>query len=103
MWREDWKGLSKNVSGTVYMISSFGDPLKYYDPKIDIVDIRQISPNPSLTRGGLQKTITVIPYGEEIHGVDHNNILEKAGYDKMAETDFRAGVSLEKWEKMGTK
>lgn len=88
MWREDWKSLSKNISGNVYMIESFGDPIKYYDPNMKITDIRG-----KIT----DREITVIPYGEIIHGVDHHNILEKDGYTKKSETDYR-GVSLEKWE-----
>jgi len=93
MWREDWKSLSKNINGPVYMISSFEDPLEYYRPGTKILDIKG-------TISG--KEITVIPYGEEIHGVDHNAILEKDGYSKKTEIDYRE-VSLEKWEKAGTK
>jgi hypothetical protein len=91
MWREDWKSLSKNLDGPVYMIGSSGDPVKYYNSKIQIMDIRgKIS----------GKEISVIPYAEEIYGVDHNAILEKAGYSKKNEIDYRE-VSLEKWKMAG--
>jgi uncharacterized membrane protein len=90
MWREDWKTATRNLSGNVYMISSFGDPVKYYNQKVNIIDIRaQI--------GG--SNISVIPYGEEIHGVDHNQILIKANYKKTGEIDYR-GVTVETWQKI---
>lgn len=106
MWREDWRTLNRNINGPVYMIGSFEDPIKYYNPNIKIYDIRQISLNlpsedlgTSLTKEGLENVITVIPYGEEIHGVDHKAILEKAGYIKKTETDYRE-VTLETWQKI---
>lgn len=97
MWREDWKNLSKDLGSNVYMISSFGDPVKYYNPNIKISDIRDVKPTlPSLQKGGNKVEITVIPYGEEIHGVDHNKILNAAGYQKISETDYRE-VTMETW------
>jgi uncharacterized membrane protein len=92
MWREDWKTLSQNLGTDVYMISSFEDPVKYYRPEIIVKDIRE-----PVT----EKEITVIPYGEVIHGVDHKNILGKQGYTMKSETDYRE-VTLEKWERMAT-
>jgi uncharacterized membrane protein len=89
MWREDWKSLSRDVGVSVYMISSFGDPIKYYRPEVTIQDVRN-----NIT----EKEITVVPYGEVIHGVDHNKILTAAGYDKKTEVDYR-GVSLETWQR----
>jgi hypothetical protein len=90
MWREDWRTVTKSLSGSVYMISSFGDPVKYYDPKIKTYDIRNTI---------YESKITVIPYGEVIHGVDHNAILTKAGYVKKTEINFR-GVTTENWQKI---
>lgn len=87
MWRENWKTLAKNLNGPVYMINSFGDPIKYYNPNIKIDDIRN-----KIT----EKSITVIPYGEETHGIDHNKILNAAGYRKISETDYRE-VTTETW------
>ena len=91
MWREDWKSLVMNLDNKVYMIASFGDPVKYYKQDIQISDIRsQIT----------EKEITVIPYGEEIHGVDHKTILGKQGYKLEKIYNFR-GVTAEDWH-LGT-
>lgn len=92
MWREDWKSLSKDLNNSVYMVSSFGDPIKYYRPTTMIYDLRNMK---------YESEITVIPYGEEIHGVNHNDILTKDGYKKISITNYRE-ITLEKWEKMGT-
>lgn len=86
-YREDWKSLSKDAGNKVYMIDSFGDPLKYYRPDIQISDVRsQIE----------EQQITVIPYGEAIHGVDHSKILEKSGYKKDGGKSYR-DLSWETW------
>jgi uncharacterized membrane protein len=90
MWREDWKTLVKNLNGPVYMVSSFSDPVKYYNPDIKINDIK----------GDISgKEISVIPYGEEIHGINHQQILTTAGYKKKTETDYRE-VTIETWQKI---
>ena len=88
MWREDWRSTVRQINkNEVYMVASFGDPVNYYNNKIAVKDIRgQIS----------GKEIWVIPYGEEIHGVDHKQILTKAGYSLETQTDFRE-MGLEKW------
>ncbi len=86
-YREDWKSLAVKLPNKVYIISSFSDPVKYYDAKIIIQDSRTKP---------LEKEITVIPYGEEIHGFNHNNYLSKLGYKKIGETDYR-GVAKEDW------
>ncbi|MBI2464735.1 glycosyltransferase family 39 protein [Candidatus Shapirobacteria bacterium] len=85
--REDWKTLSVNLPNKVYMIESFGDPLRYYKPNIEIIDIRK-KPTESI--------ITVIPYGEIIHGVDHQKILTEQGYRLVSRSVFRELVS-ETW------
>ena len=96
-YREDWKGLTKSLSECqisndkcqIYMISSFSDPIKFYNQNIEIYDLRdEIN----------EDEITVIPYGELIHGVDHQKILTNYGYKKTGEKDFR-GVFWEKWKK----
>ena len=96
-YREDWKGLIKSLSECqisndkcqIYMISSFSDPIKFYNQNIEIYDLRdEIN----------EDEITVIPYGELIHGVDHQKILTNYGYKKTGEKDFR-GVFWEKWKK----
>ena len=63
-YREDWKSLTAKLPDKVYMISSFGDPVKYYDARIMVQDSR-IKP--------IEKEITVVPYGEEIHGFNHTD------------------------------
>jgi hypothetical protein len=72
------------------MVSSFSDPVKYYNPDIKINDIK----------GDISgKEISVIPYGEEIHGINHQQILTTAGYKKKTETDYRE-VTIETWQKI---
>lgn len=86
--REDWKSLSANLPDKIYMISSFADPIKYYK-NIDIVDIRTPV---------LENNIIVIPYGESIHGFDHNNYLNNLGYNKISAQNFRELIT-ENWVK----
>jgi len=85
--REDWKTMSINLPEKVYMIDSFGDPVRYYKPSIKIVDIRSKPTEP---------TITVIPYGEIIHGVDHQKILSEQGYKLVSKNIFRE-LEVETW------
>lgn len=88
-YREDWKSVASNLSGDVYMIESFADPIKFYNPNINIYDLR----------GKIdQNNIKVITYGEEIHGVDHVNIMNRLGYQKIGQKNYR-GIILENWEK----
>lgn len=88
-YREDWKSISKELEGSVYMISSFGDPIKFYNPEIKINDLRN----------KIEETeIKVIPYGELIHGVKHELILSDFGYQKTGEKSFRE-ITLETWKK----
>jgi uncharacterized membrane protein len=92
MHREDWKGVTESLKNEteVYMVKSFEDPVKFYNPKIKILDIRsQI----------LDKNIWVIPYGEVIHGVNHEEILSRLGYKLEKQINFREMV-LEKWQKI---
>jgi len=90
-YREDWQSMAKTLPNKVYMVASFGDPIKYYKPTINIVDIRSSI---------VDKEITIIPYGEEIHGVNHKNILEKMGYKLNKINNYR-GVTTENWH-LGT-
>lgn len=91
MHREDWKDLSKNLQNneTVYIISSFSDPIKYYRNNIKIKDLK--------TENIIEKKITVVPYGEEIHGINHNEKLTKLGYQKLETKNFRE-IVLENWK-----
>jgi 4-amino-4-deoxy-L-arabinose transferase-like glycosyltransferase len=86
-WREDWKSLVPNLPDKVYMISSFADPIKYYS-NAKVVDIREKI---------VDKEITVVPYGEAIHGFDHSKYLTSLGYKKTSEKDFRE-VTMENWQ-----
>ena len=91
MHREDWKSLSASLNEeAVYMISSFGDPIKFYKEGIEINDIRNVEP--------IEEKIQVIPYGEEIHGINIDERLSKLGYRKTEEKNFRE-LSLEGWQK----
>ena len=88
-YREDWKSLSKDLGQKVYMVSSFSDPVSYYRKDVKIDDIREkIS----------DQEITVVPYGEIIHGIDHNQILATAGYQKTATKNYRE-ITAETWTK----
>ena len=89
-YREDWKSVMAEIKNdeSVYIIESFSDPIKFYNPKIEIKDLRNTITEPE---------INVIPYGEVIHGIDHKKILEGLGYKMVEKKDFRE-MELEKWE-----
>jgi hypothetical protein len=88
-YREDWKSLIGNLEGRVHMIESFGDPVKYYNENIEVVDIRgEITEN----------KIKVVPYGAIIHGVETESLLTGKGFRKVEVKNFRE-LSLEYWEK----
>ena len=88
-YREDWKSVVSELKNkeSVYMIGSFGDPVKFYNPEIKVYDLRDKI---------YESEIIVIPYGELIHGVDHEKILTDLGYKKTEVLNFRE-ISLEKW------
>ena len=93
-YREDWKGITKSLSECqisndkcqIYMISSFGDPIKFYNPEIKIKDIKTEIPN--------EKEIWVIPFGAAIHGIDINQKLNNLGYKEVGAKNFREMVLL---------
>ena len=91
-YREDWKSLVTDLptNTPVYMIASFADPVNYYKKDIRIIDIKQIQP--------IEKEIIYLPYGEAIHGFEHNKIFESIGYKKIGEKSFRE-ISFERWQK----
>jgi hypothetical protein len=88
--REDWKSASHSLGGNqVYMISTFGDPVNFYRPEIKVKDIR----------GEIEgDVIEVIPYGQEIHGLNHNQILVNKNYKRVKQTNLR-GMVTESWQK----
>ena len=92
MHREDWKSLSEGLKkeDNVYLISSFGDPIKYYRPEIKINDIKNSNPE--------EEKIKIIKYGEEIHEVNSQEKVEKLGYKKISEESLR-GMKIEEWQK----
>jgi len=89
-YREDWKGVVKEIENqkSVYMIGSFGDPVKFYNPDIKIYDLRDKI---------YESEINVIPYGEAIHGINHQKILTDLGYKMINQESFRE-IGLEKWK-----
>jgi len=92
MHREDWKSLSASLKkeDNIYLISSFGDPIRYYNSEVKINDIKSSEPE--------EDKIKIVKYGEEIHGVDSSKKVEGLGYKKIGEENFR-GIKLEKWQK----
>ncbi len=91
MHREDWKSLSGSLENNqkIYMIESFGDPIKFYNPTIQIEDIKVSLPK--------ENRVVVIPYGDIIHGIDTNKKMTELGYKQKEVKDFRE-VRLEFWE-----
>ncbi len=92
MYREDWKSVAASLgNGTkVYMIESFSDPIKFYNSTILIKDIKTIKP--------AEDKVTLIPYGEVIHGIDTKKEMESLGYKLIKENSFRE-VTTEEWQK----
>jgi uncharacterized membrane protein len=88
-YREDWKAAAKSLEGEVVMIASVSDPVKYYSPKTEIVDLGEFF--------GGEREVTLIPYASEIHGINYRAAMEKMGYFKTGENDYR-GVVVEQWE-----
>jgi len=92
MHREDWKSLvaSLNNNQKIYMIGSFADPVKFYNPTIQIGDIKSSDPK--------ENEVTIVPYGEIIHGINTKEKMEKLGYQLLEKNSFRE-ISLETWKK----
>ncbi len=89
--REDWKSLAQNLpTTTIYAIPQSMDALRYYQPYIEIRDIRTLNP----TRTA--ENIYVIPYTFPIYGVDHYHILTQYGFTQINIQSHR-GVHIETW------
>lgn len=90
MHRENWKDLTKSLStnDSIYMVSSFSDSIKFYNPELKINAFEKNIP--------IEEKVKIIPYGEAIHGIDHKKTMEDIGYVKTEEKDF-GGVTWEEW------
>lgn len=87
--REDWRTLVASLTqNKVALLPSSVDPVKYYDPTIKTYDIR------SLRTG--DESIVVIPYAEQIYGVDHAVLLSDKKY-KLKSTKIFRGLTYEIW------
>lgn len=87
--REDWRSLVASLpEKSVALLPSSIDPVLYYDPSIKTYDIR------SLRTG--DESIVVIPYAEQIYGVDHAAILSGKKYKLKSTKTFR-GLTYEIW------
>jgi len=90
-WREDWKTALRDLDAKkIVMIESLADPVKYYRPDKEVVDIR----NPA----EFEQNLTVIPYGEAIHGIDHQGLLTEQGYVLTEQKNYRE-IVVERWTK----
>lgn len=91
--REDWKSLSQNVNRNepVFMILPSADPVTYYNPAVSLFELRKLGVT------NVPEIIQVIPYVEEIYGINHNETLSKMGCLKIESSTFRGPLLLEKW------
>jgi len=92
--REDWKGLGKNLNENtpVYMILPSSDPVSYYRSDVRVFELRDIK------KAVVPETINVIPYTNEIYGLNHAGLLKEKGCIKESEQHFRGDLILEKWK-----
>lgn len=89
--REDWQSLSASLNQPLYIIDSVSDPIKYYRSDIKINDLKTAAP--------VEKTITVVPYAVDIHGLDYQQKLNSQNYQKINTTNFRE-LTTETWQKL---
>lgn len=91
--REDWKGLGQhlNENTPVYMILPSSDPVGYYRSDVRVFELRDIK------KTVVPETIHVIPYTNEIYGLNHTQLLKEKGCMKESEQHFRGDLILEKW------
>jgi len=93
--REDWKTLVKTLpqNQSIYMIKSSSDPVKYYNPRLKIEDLRSLS-----SLSSLSKKLIIIPYTAEIYGYNYDQVLVSKKYKLSKKTSFR-NLYIEKWSK----
>mgnify|MGYP001575866721 CR=1 FL=1 len=92
--REDWKSLTKSLpkNRPIYMIKASSDPIKYYNDKLIIKELRMMDYELR------KKEIVIISYTANIYGLDYKNDLRKMGYKLKKEVSFRE-VTYEQWTK----
>ena len=73
------------------MIPSSADPLLYYNPKIKVLDIKNVE---SLR----ESEIIVVPYTVDIYGFDYKSVLIATSYVQRDVKTVR-GLSWETWTK----
>lgn len=90
--REDWQAVAQTLhpGQNVYMIASFSDPIKFYQPEANIIDSKTQTPT--------EDNLLVIPYGEIIHGLNHHQILTELGYTQNNEHNFRE-ITVSEWSR----
>lgn len=89
--REDWQSLSASLNSSVYIIDSVSDPIKYYRPNLKINDLKTSVPT--------EKTINIVPYAVDIHGLNYQQELNSQSYQKINTTNFRE-LTTETWQKI---
>jgi uncharacterized membrane protein len=91
--REDWKGLGQNLNENtpLYMILPSSDPIGYYRSDVQVYELRDIK------KAVVPEAIHVIPYTNEIYGLNHTELLKGKGCIKESEQHFRGDLILEKW------
>jgi hypothetical protein len=92
--REDWRAIARSLplNDTVYMISSFTDPIRYYNQGVEMLPFDTMYGNDTPT------AFTVIPYGAAIYGVSHEEQLKKKGYT-LVEKRSERGIQVERWSR----
>jgi predicted transcriptional regulator len=92
--REDWKSLANSLDrkSSIYMVMSSSDPVTYYRKDLKLKDMREMEKELN------DKSITVIPYTADIHGIDYRKILSGKGYTLQETKSFR-DLTYEVWVK----
>lgn len=78
------------------MILSSSDPLRYYNKKLIINDLKDLQK--MSTDAVDMAEIIVIPYTADIHGIDYKKTLKEKKYTLTAKKTFR-GLELEEYSR----
>lgn len=89
--REDWKQTAAKIGGRlpVYMVVSSSDPMSYYARDIVIRDLKGLE-------SAREKSLVVIPYTSDIHGIDYKKTLAEKRY-RLNKTYSLRGLTYEEW------